>query len=172
MHITDIQHLQQKILSRYENNGREFPWRQTTNPYAIHICEVMSQQTQLFRVLPYWTQRMADIPDYETLAKISKPELLCHRSGLGFNSRALRLQECAKVIVEQHTGEPPHDRVELLKLPGIGPYTAGAICAFAWNMDEVVIDTNIRRVLIFLLKLDENISMKELEETAKKLIPS
>ncbi|GHV27315.1 hypothetical protein FACS1894176_09120 [Bacteroidia bacterium] len=77
----------------------------------------MSQQTQLSRVLSYRTVWMQDIPDYESLANISKVELLQHRSGLGFNSRALRLQECATVIVEKYTGQPPHSREELLKLP-------------------------------------------------------
>jgi A/G-specific adenine glycosylase len=77
-----IQHLQQNILTRYEKQGRKLPRRDTQNPYAIHICEVMSQQTQVNRVLPYRTQRMEDVPDYETLAKISKAELLQHWSGL------------------------------------------------------------------------------------------
>ncbi|MDR3168986.1 MAG: hypothetical protein LBU27_04440 [Candidatus Peribacteria bacterium] len=114
-----IEELQTKILTRYEKNGRDFPWRHTTNPYAIHICEVMSQQTQLSRVLPYRQQWIKDIPDYETLATISRAELLKHRSGLGFNSRALRLQECAKVVMARFKGEPPHNRAELLNLPGI-----------------------------------------------------
>ena len=111
--------IQSKILTRYAENGRTFPRRATRNPYAIHICEVMSQQTQLSRVLPYRTQRMQDIPDYETLAKISKTELLKHRSGLGFNGRALRLQECAKVVVARYHGSLPREREELLQLPGI-----------------------------------------------------
>lgn len=83
----------------------------------------------------------------------------------------MRLQECAKVVVEQYHGELPQSREELLALPGIGPYTASAICAFARNFSEPVIDTNIRRVLIFLLKLDENISLKDLEDIASQLIP-
>ncbi|MDR0282829.1 MAG: hypothetical protein LBI53_06175 [Candidatus Peribacteria bacterium] len=74
--------LQQKILTRYEKEGRDFPRRRTKDPYAIHICEVMSQSTQLSRVLPYWKRWMQDVPDYGTLAKISKAELLGHRSGL------------------------------------------------------------------------------------------
>lgn len=83
----------------------------------------------------------------------------------------MRLQECAKVVVEQYHGELPQSREELLALPGIGPYTASAICAFARNLPEPVIDTNIRRVLIFLLELDENISLKDLEDIAFQLIP-
>ncbi|PID34760.1 MAG: Fe-S cluster assembly protein HesB [candidate division SR1 bacterium] len=167
-----IQTIQENILSRYQENGRKFPRRMTTDPYAIHMCEVMSQQTQVDRVLPYWQKRMQDIPDYQVLAKISKLDLLAHWSGLGFNSRAMRLQDCAKIVIDNYNGELPKSREALLSLPGIGPYTAGAICAFAWNMDEVVIDTNIRRVLIFLLKLDENITIKQLEATAKMMIPS
>ncbi|MBO4203777.1 Fe-S cluster assembly protein HesB [bacterium] len=166
------QQIQTNILERYAINGRQFPRRETTDPYAIHICETMSQQTQLSRVLPYRTQRMQDIPNYEALANLSKIDLLKHRSGLGFNSRALRLQACAKIITETLHGELPHSREELLKLPGIGPYTASAICAFARNLPEPIIDTNIRRVLIFLLKLPEEISIQQLEKEAKKLIPT
>jgi A/G-specific adenine glycosylase len=80
--MINIKEFQTKILTRYAKEGRKFPWRETTNPYAIHICEVMSQQTQVSRVLPYRTQRMQDIPNYETLANISKAELLRHWSGL------------------------------------------------------------------------------------------
>ncbi len=97
-----IQTIQENILSRYEKNGRKFPRRMTTDPYAIHMCEVMSQQTQVDRVLPYWQQRMQDIPDYQALAKISKLDLLAHWSGLGFNSRAMRLQDCAKVVIDKY----------------------------------------------------------------------
>lgn len=166
-----IKELQNTILSRYEINGRNLPWRATQDPYAIHISEVMSQQTQVDRVIPYREKRMRDIPDYQTLAQLPKSELLKYWSGLGFNSRALRLQVCAQEVVNRFQGKLPQDREELLQLPGIWPYTASAICAFAWNLPEPVIDTNIRRVLIFLLKLDENISFQELEKKAKKLIP-
>ena len=96
----DIKIIQKNILSWYAKNGRKLPRRQITDPYAIHISEVMLQQTQVDRVIPYFHQRMKDFPDYKTLAKASKTDLLSHRSGLGFNSRALRLQQCAKKIVE------------------------------------------------------------------------
>ncbi len=171
MNQGEIKQIQQKILNRYATDGRSFPRRETTDPYAIHICETMSQQTQLSRVLPYRNQRIQEIPNYATLATLPKKELLQHRSWLGFNSRVLRLQECAKIITENFDGEPPKEKEVLLKLPGIWPYTASAICAFAWNLPEPVIDTNIRRILIFLLKLPETISIKELEKEAKKLIP-
>ncbi len=112
-----IQQLQSTILKRYENNGRKLPWRKTQDPYAIHISEVMSQQTQVDRVIPYREKWVQEIPDYKTLAQLPKLELLSHRSGLGFNSRALRLQNCAQEVVEQHKGQLPKDRTQLLELP-------------------------------------------------------
>jgi A/G-specific adenine glycosylase len=97
----DIKIIQQNILSWYSKNGRKLPRRETTDPYAIHISEVMLQQTQVDRVIPYFHRRMKDFPDYQTLAKASKSQVLTHRSGLGFNSRALRLQQCAQTVVEK-----------------------------------------------------------------------
>jgi A/G-specific adenine glycosylase len=165
MNIKTIQH---NILSRYTKNGRKLPRRQTKDPYAIHISEVMLQQTQVDRVIPYFHQRMKDFPDYQSLANASKIDLLKHRSGLGFNSRVLRLQECAKIVANKKL---PKDRIELQKLPGIWPYTSAAIMSFARNLPVPVIDTNIRRVLIFLFKLPEIISAKALEAFAEKIIP-
>lgn len=80
--LTTISDLQEKILSRYAQEGRQLPWRMTQDPYAIHMSEVMSQQTQVDRVIPYWQKWMQDIPDYKALAQVSKSELLTHRSGL------------------------------------------------------------------------------------------
>jgi len=167
----DIHTIQQNILSWYSKNGRKLPRRETTDPYAIHISEVMLQQTQVDRVIPYFHRRMNDFPDYQTLAKASKTELLSHRSGLGFNSRALRLQICAQEIVSRDKSQIPHTRDQLMKLPWIGPYTSAAIMAFARNIAVPVIDTNIRRVLIFLFKLPETITPKALESFAETVIP-
>lgn len=113
----DIKTIQQNILSWYAKNGRKLPWRQTSDPYAIHISEVMLQQTQVDRVIPYFHQWMKDFPDYKTLAQASKTEVLRHRSGLGFNSRALRLQQCAHEIVTKYNSKVPKDREELMRLP-------------------------------------------------------
>lgn len=163
--------IQKNILSRYKKQGRKLPWRETTDPYAIHISEVMLQQTQVDRVIPYFHQWMKDFPDYQSLAQASKTELLKHRSWLGFNSRALRLQSCAQQVVEQYHGKLPQKRNQLLWLPWIWPYTSAAIMAFAWNKKVPVVDTNIRRVLIFLYKLNESISLQKLETFAEKIIP-
>lgn len=193
MNIKTIQH---NILSWYVKHGRKLPRRQTTDPYAIHISEVMLQQTQVDRVIPYFHQRMKDFPDYQSLANASKTDLLKHRSGLRFNSRALRLQACAQTIMEnwklkienwlvfrnwlvlewgkleiRNWADVSALRAELQKLPWIGPYTSAAIMSFARNLPVPVIDTNIRRVLIFLFKLPETITVKELEVFAIKVIP-
>ena len=171
MDKTKIRELQNTILSRYYKEWRKLPRRETQDPYAIHISEVMSQQTQVDRVIPYRKKWMKDIPDYKALASLPKLDLLSYRSGLWFNSRAIRLQECAQQVVEKYNNTLPQDKELLLSLPWIWPYTASAICSFAWNLPEPVIDTNIRRVLIFLLKLPEDISYKELEKIAEELIP-
>ena len=171
MNKKQITELQNTILSRYYREWRKLPRRETKDPYAIHISEVMSQQTQVDRVIPYRKKWMKDIPDYKTLANLPKLDLLSYWSWLGFNSRAIRLQDCAKQVIEKYNWNLPQDKNAILELPWIGPYTASAICSFAWNLPEPVIDTNIRRVLIFLLKLPEDISYNKLEEIAKELIP-
>ena len=171
MNKKQIKELQDTILSRYYKEWRKLPRRNTQDPYAIHISEVMSQQTQVDRVIPYRKKWMEDIPNYKALAILQKLDLLSYWSWLGFNSRAIRLQECAKTVIEHYNWNLPQNRKELLDLPWVWPYTASAICSFARNLPEPVIDTNIRRVLIFLLKLPENISYNELEEIAKELIP-
>ena len=109
--------IQQNILSWYAQHGRILPRRQTKDPYTIHISEVMLQQTQVDRVIPYFHKRMKDFPDYKTLAKASKTDLLSHRSGLGFNSRAVRLQQCAHELVTKYNSQVPKDRELLMKLP-------------------------------------------------------
>ena len=187
----DIKIIQQNILSWYQKNGRKLPRRQVRDPYAIHVSEVMLQQTQVDRVIPYFHQRMKDFPDYKTLAKATKTDLLKHRSGLGFNSRVIRLQKCAQEIIQSsefrvqnwlkfrnwklEIGNGMYKfgdlRTQLQKLPGIGPYTSAAIMAFARNLPVPVIDTNIRRVLIFLFKLPETITAKALEAFAETVIP-
>ena len=113
----EVQQLQDKILSWYAQNGSKLPWRLTQDPYLIHISEVMSQQTQVDRVIPYRKQWIAEIPDYKSLAQLPKPELLSHRSGLGFNSRALRLQQCAQEVVDRYQGNLPQSKDQLLLLP-------------------------------------------------------
>jgi len=165
----DIGAFQEMILSFYAGEKRDLPWRKTTDPYKIIVSEVMLQQTQVDRVIPYFEKWIARWPTFSDLAQAEKSEVLAYWSGLGYNSRPIRLQKLAQEIVER--GDFPTERDDLLKLPGIGPYTAGAVLAFAFNLDVPCVDTNIRRVLIHELGLPEDISAKELEQVALDCVP-
>ncbi|TBW21616.1 A/G-specific adenine glycosylase [Arcanobacterium bovis] len=136
------------ICDWYESNHRDLPWRQLgATPWAILVCEVMSQQTPVSRVLPAWTRWMKHWPTPTDLAAASPAEVLVAWDRLGYPRRALRLQECARVVARDYDGVLPSTREELLALPGIGAYTADAVLAFAFGKYSVVLDTNIRRVL-------------------------
>lgn len=166
-----IADFQSRVLEWYGENKRDLPWRQTTDPYAILVSEVMLQQTQVDRVIPFFLRWLESFPDFAALAKADKREVLAHWSGLGYNNRALRLQKLAQDIVEYHGGSLPKEEEELRNLPGIGPYTARAVIAFAFNKEVPVVDTNIRRVLIHELALPEEISVKDLEDIASRCVP-
>jgi len=150
-----IKKFQQKILDWYEKNQRDLPWRKTTDPYAIWISESMLCQTQVSRVVDYYHKRLDLFPTIEVLANASNEEVLRAWSGLGYNSRALRLKQAANVVLSSkllvHSYFASYDN--LIALPWVGEYIANAVLAFAYNKDVVVVDTNIRRIMIqsFLL---------------------
>lgn len=138
-----------QVLDYYERDGRHhLPWRKTHDPYAILVSEIMLQQTQVDRVTPYFERWMRTFPTVHSLAEAPLSVVLREWSGLGYNRRAKLLRECAKEIVEKYAGRVPKDRGALVALPGIGPYTAGAIRAFAFNEPGVFLETNIRAALI------------------------
>lgn len=166
-----IQHFQHIVLDRYAQHKRDLPWRQTINPYEIRVSEIMLQQTQVDRVIPKYLNFLALFPTLKKLADTDKTTLLTARSGLGYNSRALNLQKAAQVIMNEYGGTVPNTIEQLKKLPGVWPYTAGAICAFAFNQEVPVVDINIKRVLIHTFGLDETISSKELETIALQCVP-
>jgi len=162
---------QHTILNRYAQHRRDLPRRTTTDPYQIWVSEIMLQQTQVDRVIPKYFNFLEQFPTIQELSTADKQQLLTARSGLGYNSRALNLQKTAQVIVHEYNGIIPNTIDQLKKLPGIWPYTAGAICAFAFNKEIPVVDINIKRVLIHTFNLDENISPKELEDIALRCVP-
>lgn len=125
-----------------------FPWRQDADPWGVLVSEFMLQQTQTHRVIPYWERWMGLWPRPADLAKASLETVLREWSGLGYNRRARYLKDCARVITEKHGGIVPGAPEELLPLPGIGAYTAGAIACFAYNYPAVFIETNIRATII------------------------
>ncbi len=167
-----ITSFQTKILNFYKQQGRDLPWRNTSNPYYIHLSEIMLQQTQVSRVINYYQKFIKNFPDLKSLSKAPRYTLLSNWQGLGYNNRVIRLQESAKLILEKYDGKYPQDQKELQSLPGVGSYTSGAILSFAFNITSKVVDTNIRRILIHELNLDETTSIKELEEIAYQVTPS
>jgi A/G-specific adenine glycosylase len=136
---------QTALLAWFAEHGRDLPWRRTRDPYAILVSEIMLQQTQVARVLeryPAWLERW---PTPAALAAAPAADVLRAWSGLGYNRRALNLQNAARRVVE--LGEFPREIAELERLPGIGPYTARAIACFAFGAQVTALDTNVRRVL-------------------------
>lgn len=154
-----IQKFKEIVTGYYQKQGRhDLPWRPTTrnaskgmkgiDPYIIWVSEIMLQQTQVDRVVPFFKNWMKKFPTIISLANASQTDILKLWKGLGYNSRALRMKQTAQTIVKDYKGRFPADYNELQKLPGIGPYTAGAICAFAYNQPITIIETNIRRVFL------------------------
>jgi A/G-specific adenine glycosylase len=136
------------LMSWYRANGRhDLPWRLTRDPYAILVSEVMLQQTQVSRVLPYYTGWLERWPTFEALAEASPAEVIRAWRGLGYNRRGLNLHRVAQTVVAEHGGTLPGDAMMLRRLPGIGPYTASAVGSFAHEQPVVVADTNIARVV-------------------------
>lgn len=142
------QAFQDRIYAYYREHARTFPWRETYDPYHILVSEFMLQQTQVQRVLLKYPSFLAAFPTFESLARSGLKEILACWQGLGYNRRALALKSTAEIVVQAYAGELPHDPEELMRLPGIGRSTAGAVLAFAFQIPAAFIETNIRRVFI------------------------
>jgi A/G-specific adenine glycosylase len=169
----EIQKFQNIVLNYFTTSGRgHLPWREKINPYKVWVSEVMLQQTQVDRVIPFFKNWMSHFPNIQTLANASQVEILQHWKGLGYNSRALRMKKCAQVITEQYGGVFPREKSIIETLPGIGPYTAGAIIAFVYNHPTVIIETNIRRVFIHHFFNDrEHVTDQEILDLVEKTLP-
>lgn len=144
----DVGPLRAAIAAHWDAHARDLPWRaESTTPWGVLVSETMSQQTPVARVAPSWTAWMDRWPTPADLASAPTADVLRAWGTLGYPRRALRLQECAAAIVARHEGQVPKDEESLLALPGVGPYTAAAVRAFAYRKRAVVLDTNVRRVL-------------------------
>jgi A/G-specific adenine glycosylase len=132
----------------YREYGRDLPWRRTYDPYEILVSEVMLQQTQVARVLVKYPEFLARFPDPAALAVAQLADVLAAWSGLGYNRRALSLQRAATMMVEQYGNRVPASFEALRRLPGVGPATAAAVCAFAFGRPQAFIETNIRAAFI------------------------
>lgn len=147
------------ILGYYRRHGRCLPWRETGDPYKILISEIMLQQTQVPRVIPFYKVFIKQFPNFATLAGASDRKILKAWQGLGYNRRALSLKKTARIVLREYRGKLPSDEQMLQELPGVGAGTAGALLAFAFNVPTVFIETNIRRVFIhFFFPFETKIS--------------
>ncbi|HEX6031358.1 MAG TPA: A/G-specific adenine glycosylase [Tepidiformaceae bacterium] len=157
-------------------HGRHsLPWRLTRDPYAVLVSEVMLQQTQVDRVLPYYHWWLERWPTVEVLAASSPAEVIREWAGLGYNRRALNLHRAAQTVVERHAGTFPRHLNTLRTLPGVGPYTAAAIASFAFEQRVPLADTNIARVLARTqlgLASNRGISASTLNAAAHRLLPA
>jgi len=139
--------LRSAVLGWYRADGRVFDFRTTRDPYAILVSETMAQQTQIARVVAYWRAFLDRFPTFEALAAARPADVLRAWQGLGYDRRALNLLRCARIVVAEHGGRLPSEVPALERLPGIGPYTARAIAALAFDRPVGAVDVNVRRVL-------------------------
>ena len=144
------------LLDWFAANARDLPWRRTRDPYAIWVSEIMLQQTQVKTVIPFWNRWMIELPTIEAAAKAPSAKIHKLWEGLGYYTRVRNLQKAAQVIVENHGGKFPETFAEVLALPGIGRYTAGAICSIAFNQPTPIVDGNVIRVLTRVFGIAEN----------------
>jgi A/G-specific adenine glycosylase len=147
--IPEANNFRESLLRWYSQHQRILPWRRNPDPYRVWISEIMLQQTQVKTALPYYDRFLSRFPDIEALAKASEREVLNLWAGLGYYSRARNLHKAARKIVKEH-GSFPQEYSAVLALPGVGRYTAGAVCSIAFNQPHPVVDGNIRRVLVRL----------------------
>jgi A/G-specific adenine glycosylase len=167
-----------RLLDWYARNKRDLPWRHTHDPYRIWVSETLLQQTQVATVIPYYERFVARFPDIRALAAAPLDEVLKAWEGAGYYARARNLHRAAQQVVEQHRGRVPQRVDELLKLPGVGRYIAGAVASIAFNQDAPILDGNVTRVLCryFNIRGDPDKGMGRAErerlwKLAEELIP-
>ena len=142
------------LLAWFVLHARDLPWRHSRDAYGIWVSEVMLQQTQVQTVIPYWHRWMRQLSTIGDLANAPEEQLLKLWEGLGYYSRARNLQKAARVVTDTHGGNVPSTIADLLGLPGVGPYTAGAIASLAYNQPEPLVDGNVARVLTRLRMIE------------------
>ncbi|MFB6297332.1 MAG: A/G-specific adenine glycosylase [Salinirussus sp.] len=170
----DLGTVREALISWYEADHRSFPWRETTDPYAILISEVMSQQTQLGRVVDAWRAFLDRWPTVEALAAADRDAVVGFWTdhSLGYNNRAKYLHEAARQVRDEYGGEFPRDPGTLEELMGVGPYTANAVASFAFDNGDAVVDTNVRRVLYRAFEETRSADDPDYETVANALMPA
>lgn len=173
---TLVERVQSRVLDWYEMNRKDFPWRQTSDPYRIWVSEVMLQQTRSATVISYYNRFIAQFPDVKQLARAQDNELMKAWEGFGYYSRALALRESARIIERDFDGRIPCDIDDLIRLPGIGPYTSGAIASIAFGVPAPAIDGNAMRLIsrLFLIRspIDRARARDLVAKIVEQLIPA
>ncbi len=164
------------LLDWYQVHKRRLPWRESPQPYAVWISEIMLQQTRVETVIPYFSRWMKRFPTIMTLSQVSQQEVLMTWEGLGYYSRARNLHRTAQIVCQKYNGDLPQDIQKLKELPGIGAYTAGAIASIAFGMDEPAVDGNVRRVYSRLFNVSTPVHAPEfthrIRDIAKAQLPA
>jgi A/G-specific adenine glycosylase len=168
----DLERVRGALLSWYREGHRPFPWRETADPYEVLVSEVMSQQTQLSRVVEAWAAFVERWPTAADLAAADRAEVVGFWTdhSLGYNNRAKYLHEAASQVVDEFDGEFPREPETLQELMGVGPYTANAVASFAFNNGEAVVDTNVKRVLYRAFGVPDDDAA--FEAAASRLMPA
>ena len=162
--------IRRQLLAWYRSAQRDLPWRRTRDPYRIWLSETMLQQTRVDSVIPYYERFLERFPDVQALALADEQDVLRAWSGLGYYARARNLKRAAECIVRDHAGELPRAAEQLAALPGVGPYTVGAIRSIAFGERAAVVDGNVARVLSRLLAAPE-LAPAHLWRIAAELVP-
>lgn len=158
------------LLVWYNSNKRILPWREDKNPYRIWVSEIMLQQTRVEAVKPYFDRFMKELPDTVHLAAAGEERLLKLWEGLGYYNRVRNMQKAARIIVEEYGGAFPKDYEAIIKLPGIGDYTAGAIASISFEESVPAVDGNVLRILSRLLLYEEDILSLKAKRQAKEVL--
>lgn len=158
------------LLRWYQKNKRDLPWRRTRDPYAVWVSEIMLQQTQVDTVVPYYDRWMQRFPTVKKLAAAREEEVVKAWEGLGYYSRARNLRKAAKIVCAQYSGALPSDAETLSQLPGIGPYTLGALLSIAFDQPTPAVDGNVLRVFSRLFAIRQNIKSPKAVATVRNLV--
>ncbi|MBQ8093726.1 MAG: A/G-specific adenine glycosylase [Clostridia bacterium] len=164
-----MENFARSVIDWYDKGHRDFPRRKTRDPYRIWVSEIMLQQTRAETVISYYNRFMELFPDIYHLADAEEQTLLKAWEGLGYYSRARNLQKCARLVCEKYEGHMPDTYDELLKLPGIGPYTAGAVASIAFGQRCAAVDGNVLRVMARVCQVDRDIRHMDTQQQIRLL---
>jgi len=170
---SELSTFRRRLTAWFRRQGRDLPWRRTRDPYAILVSEFMLQQTQVQRVTEYYARFLARYPTIDVLAAAAATEVREAWEGLGYYRRAANLHRLARTVVAEHGGRVPDDPAALARLPGVGPYTAGAVATFAFEQAHPAVDTNVARVIrrVFHPRSRGAAGERRVWETARALQP-